>query len=179
MEKEIYNDFDELFSAAHYNRAIPEYFDNLLDDLQKFQYNSIKNIYGLDFGDWLNRNIPDWSSQNNCHICSVLHENKTSAKMRGHLGTELINKSETVLSVKKINDTSEVKAEYCRNLDFETFYFCVKDGLPEYCEPTGQPKNEDKLKELFFEILSNHDTKNYADLVKDYAEKAKKSIWFV
>lgn len=74
-----------------------------------------------------------WSKLKDLHIMTVLHQNKGDTNARGHLGTELVNKSETVLSVAKIKDTelSEVKAEFCRNLDFKPFAFGVdSEGLP-------------------------------------------------
>ncbi len=39
-----------------------------------------------------------WTELHNIHICTVIHENYGSAKARGHIGTELANKAETVNS---------------------------------------------------------------------------------
>lgn len=76
-----------------------------------------------------------WSVQYECHITMVLHLNKGNADVRGHLGTEAINKSEVVISVNKLDDGSGsaiVSAEYCRGLPFNDF--CVvrqENGIPE------------------------------------------------
>ena len=40
-----------------------------------------------------------WSYEKSCHICCVLHQNKADDNARGHIGTELVNKSESILSV--------------------------------------------------------------------------------
>jgi hypothetical protein len=105
------------------------------------------------------------SSVYNCHVCTVLHENKGNNDLRRHAGTELQNKCETVISVEKDGDLSAVSQKYCRNIPFEKFYFRINaEGLPEYCEPEIKPKNTDKLKELFTEILPENTTASYAEL---------------
>jgi hypothetical protein len=115
------------------------------------------------------------SSQINCHICVVLHENKASDTLRGHLGTEVVNKSETVITVKcDDGNISEVSPAYCRNLPFDKFYFRVNEsGLPEHCNPEKKPKSTDKLSSLFSELLPATVTLAYADLRAKLMETAK------
>jgi len=76
-----------------------------------------------------------WTETYNIHIIVVLHENPGSDKARGHIGTELTNKAETViaLEVDKFNDSvSIVNAGFCRNKPFESFAFMITDdGLPQ------------------------------------------------
>lgn len=76
-----------------------------------------------------------WSSGFNVHIHTVLHLNKGDDNTRGHIGTELNNKAETVLQVTKSQtdaDISEVKAMHIRDKDFEPFAFRInEDSLPE------------------------------------------------
>lgn len=74
-----------------------------------------------------------WSYEKKCHICCVLHQNKADENARGHIGTEIVNKSETVISVNKfLRDTrySEVKSVYTRGAEIQDFYFSIEDGLP-------------------------------------------------
>lgn len=105
------------------------------------------------------------SSVYNCHICVVLHENKIDNSLRGHAGTELQNKSETVISVEADGNISAVAPKYCRNIPFEKFYFHVNEsGLPEYCDPEIKPKNTDKLKEQFTEIFTEQAVLSYVDM---------------
>jgi hypothetical protein len=68
----------------------------------------------------------------NCHLCLVLHMNKGDNNARGHLGTELMNKAETIISVNKEKGSnfSDVSPEYMRDEEFESFQFTIKDGLP-------------------------------------------------
>jgi len=74
-----------------------------------------------------------WSEELNIHIITVLHQNKGDNNARGHLGTELTNKSETVTAVSKGEDKSVsiISAEYCRDKEFEPIAFIIDlDGLP-------------------------------------------------
>jgi len=114
------------------------------------------------------------SSENNCHICAVLHENKGNNSLRGHAGTELQNKSESVISVEADGDVSVVSPKYCRNIPFDKFYFRINEnGLPEYCNHETKPKNTDKLKELFVELLPENVTLNYAEMRNKVMGKCK------
>lgn len=76
-----------------------------------------------------------WSSEYNLHIHTVLHLNKGDDNTRGHIGTELNNKAETVLQITKSSkdvDISEVKAMHIRDKDFQPFAFRINDdALPE------------------------------------------------
>jgi hypothetical protein len=77
-----------------------------------------------------------WCALNNIHILNILHQNKGDANARGHLGSELTNKAETVLSVNLTPDKTitTVEAEYSREMDFDTFSFIInEDSLPEIC----------------------------------------------
>ena len=72
------------------------------------------------------------------HIHTILHQNKGDENARGHIGTELNNKAETVLLVEKDkgnSDISHVSAMHIRAMDFEPFAFCINDrALPELAE---------------------------------------------
>lgn len=99
------------------------------------------------------------SSMYGCHIMCVLHTNPNSDKARGHLGSTLMRKAETVIFVHKVGERSVVEPQYCRNLPFERFAFmveeipdaaekgemCVGLGLPVECElpnEKGQKSND-------------------------------------
>jgi len=87
------------------------------------------------------------------HIHVILHQNKGDDNARGHLGTELINKAETVIQVEKDkndHDISKVEAVHIRTKEFEPFAFRINDGgLPEVVgnyvfeeSSSGRPKKE-------------------------------------
>ena len=76
-----------------------------------------------------------WSSEYILHIHCVLHLNKGDDNVRGHIGTELSNKAETVLVINKSNldaAVSEVRPLNIRDKEFKPFAFRINEnGLPE------------------------------------------------
>ena len=72
-----------------------------------------------------------WTSVYELHIHTVLHLNKNDNNPRGHIGTELENKAETVLIISKNtmnNSVSEVKPMHMRDKEFTTFDFHIDDN---------------------------------------------------
>ena len=96
-----------------------------------------------------------WSEEKNILITTVLHQNKGDNNARGHIGTELNNKAETVLSISKSTDNemvSIVQAEMCRNLEPQSFAFEIdNNGIPYISDYDVTSKSSKKLtkKELF------------------------------
>jgi len=83
----------------------------------------------------------------NIHIITVIHHNKTDNFIRGHLGTELMNKAETVIDVEK-NDSSKnisvIKPQMMRDMEFEPFsIFIDEKGFPQIQEHNYKEKAED------------------------------------
>lgn len=76
-----------------------------------------------------------WSFDYDIHIATVLHQNKGDGNSRGHIGTELNNKAETILRVtkdEKDGSVSWIEEVFGRGKGFEKFAFQVNDeGLPE------------------------------------------------
>ena len=97
-----------------------------------------------------------WSSQYNLHIHTVLHLNKGDDNVRGHIGTELNHKAETVLQISKNEmdgSMSEVHASLIRDRDFPPFAFRINpQGLPELVEDFD-PRTKAKLKIFDYENM--------------------------
>jgi hypothetical protein len=76
-----------------------------------------------------------WTSDYKIHIVIVIHTNKGDGNARGHLGSELMNKAETAVSVTKDTANEQVsfcKPEFTRGREFDPFAFRYGDtGLPE------------------------------------------------
>lgn len=79
--------------------------------------------------------LMQWTDERQIHIHTILHQNKADENARGHIGTELNNKAETVLEVAKDkfdNNISTVQAVHIRAMDFLPFAFRINDdALPE------------------------------------------------
>ena len=120
-----------------------------------------------------------WSEERNILITTVLHQNKGDNNARGHIGTELNNKAETVLSISKSTDNemvSIVAPEMCRNIEPQSFAFEIdQNGIPYISDYEINQKQEKKMskKELFeyykFEIL-NDIFINYTDIGMGYGQ---------
>lgn len=120
-----------------------------------------------------------WSEERNILIVTVLHQNKGDNNARGHIGSELNNKAETVLSITKSTDNemvSIVAPEMCRNLEPQSFAFEIdQNGIPYISDFEINQKQEKKMtkKELFeyykFEIL-NDIFINYTDIGMGYGQ---------
>lgn len=95
------------------------------------------NTNDLKESDELVTNLRIWATENNCHICNVIHQNPNDiqTKMKGHLGTKLQDKSEIVIgvSVDKENENNRiVQSLASRNRKPEPFEFTITEtGLPE------------------------------------------------
>lgn len=103
-----------------------------------------------------------WSSEYDNHILCVLHSNPGGEKARGHLGSALLRKSETVMLVKADGAASVVSPQYCRNEPFPEFAFLINaDGLPEACSiPVPQPKED-----VFTEVMECGKVYAHSELV--------------
>ena len=83
------------------------------------------------------------STEYNCHIMSVLHTNPNSDKARGHIGSTLQRKAETMIYVRKVGERSVVEPQFCRNEEFAPFAFHItEEGLPEECEMPNERESE-------------------------------------
>lgn len=94
----------------------------------------IKDINSPDESTMISSKLLKWSEQSGAHILTVLHENPKDGKLRGHIGTELMNKAETILRVEKLEDdprVSKITCEMVRGLDFDDIYFTINDNIPE------------------------------------------------
>jgi hypothetical protein len=132
----------------------------------------------------------NWTEEKNIHVMTVLHQNKNDNNARGHLGTELTNKAETVLSIAKYTkdeSISTVEPEYCRDKEFDPFAFTINtDGLPEIVDGREQQLNEKKniIKEigdkdifsLLTECFSKADNIKYAELIRKIKLAARETL---
>ena len=122
--------------------------------------------------------ILKWCASKQIHIMTALHMNKGDDNVRGHIGTELVNKSEMVISVVKEKDETitTIKAYYSRGEPFNSFSFCVgDDGLPRLTEvnrPAATRKADLELSR-FEHVFNGHQRMNHALMVERFKEAAK------
>jgi hypothetical protein len=94
----------------------------------------LKSINNEESATNLTDDLLQWTSKVKCHIVCVLHENKNSETARGHIGTELINKAESVISIRKSDNnsmSSEIVPTFTRGKEFQNFAFTISEsGIP-------------------------------------------------
>lgn len=118
----------------------------------------LTNTNNLEESEALVSELLTLSTIYSCHIMCVLHTNPNSDKARGHLGSTLMRKAETVLFVHRVGEISLVEPQYCRNMPFERFAFRVDEvenseecgersiglGIPVECDmPSDNGTKED------------------------------------
>jgi hypothetical protein len=152
MLKGVLNNI-EIFALRPYmpekRTAMIEYY--LAKQKGKYSFVIIDGAVDLlyDFNDLkeskqISTKFMEWSANYNCHINTILHTNNDQNYARGHLGSELMNKSETVFRITKIDDNiSSVNCEMSRNAGFKEFQFNIEKGLPKRLDiPTGFYDND-------------------------------------
>lgn len=86
------------------------------------------------------------TKQYNCHISTVIHQNKNDNFATGHLGSSIMKKAELLISVMKAKDSiglSDVTCDLSRGVDFEPFCFSINaDGIPEVSGIPVPKRNE-------------------------------------
>ena len=126
-----------------------------------------------------------WTSKYDLHIHCVLHLNKNDNNTRGHIGTELENKAETVLIISKNKqdaNISEVRPMHMRDKEFSSWAFHIDDNsLPvldvgyhiTVVKPKDKPLTslpDDVHTMVLQKIFSKSTPQRYVDLVKALGE---------
>lgn len=121
-----------------------------------------------------------WSEEKNIHVIVVLHQNKGDNNARGHLGTEVINKAESTISVTRdVQDSSIsiVEAEYCRDKDFRPFAFKIDErGIP-YVLNDWQPPKEGKRTQSPFDYPKEAHIKILKEVFRRSPKPKYQELW--
>lgn len=130
----------EIIEAAI--NAYPDTFAIVIDGTRDLVNSINDESEATKIATWLMR----IAETKNIGIINLVHQNKgkEDSTVRGHLGTELVNKSESIIEVKKDDDNKDVSLVSpleSRDKDFESFYIGYIDGLPALTDgPVKQSK---------------------------------------
>lgn len=117
----------------------------------------------------LSSKLLKWTIEYNIHIVVVIHQNKSDGFARGHLGSELVNKAETVFAInlcKNDPETREVIAEDTRNMPLADVFFTIENNLPVITNrPVSNEKGNEKIKPD--KVPKNDHKKMIEDFIKD------------
>ena len=112
-----------------------------------------RNTNDLEESDALVTELMALSTLAETHILCVLHTNPGSDKARGHLGSSLQRKAETVIFVHRVGDCSVVEPQFCRNEPFERFAFTIsEEGIPELCDLPRAVENRNPVVALLGDL---------------------------
>lgn len=120
--------------------------------------------------------LMQWTSEQNIHIQTVFHLNKGDDNARGHIGTELNNKAETVLQITKDNTITErsiVVPSIIRSKPFEKFAFRLKEVENDICIPQidlSYSDNERKSHRFSYQELSTNEHRKALEQVFSTSE---------
>lgn len=112
----------------------------------------------------------------NVAILTVLHENKNDENMRGHVGSELLNKCSEVWQIKKVDDVFEVEQTENRNQASKliNYSFKYEDDLPLLVDSIPSQnrveKTWQKKFESFYRCLQPGVRLSYTHLTEAYRE---------
>lgn len=112
-----------------------------------YSFNNISLVVIDGIADLMNKGVNDeeeaikvvgklmkWSQERNIHIITVLHQNKGDNNAKGHLGSQLTQKCETVLSIEKDEKDktiSKVESTFSRGIGIESLFISIDDlGMP-------------------------------------------------
>ena len=114
--------------------TIPDLGLVIIDGIRDFLYDINSSSESTD----IISKFMQWTDDRQIHIHTVLHQNKNDEHARGHIGTELNNKAETIMQVevdKEDKTVSVVEAVHIRDHEFEPFAFRInEEAMPESVE---------------------------------------------
>ena len=113
---------------------IPDLGLVIIDGIRDFLYDINSSSESTD----IISKFMQWTDDRQIHIHTVLHQNKNDEHARGHIGTELNNKAETIMQIevdKEDKTVSVVEAVHIRDREFEPFAFRInEEAIPELVE---------------------------------------------
>jgi hypothetical protein len=92
-----------------------------------------------------------WTAERNIHIITVVHQNKGDNNAKGHLGSLILQKAETVLAIEKDGEISKVEPTHSRGIDIAPISFSINEyGIPYFVDyATSNSSNHLKKKSPF------------------------------
>lgn len=153
MTKDALNDLFEVYALRPY--SVPERQQIVKKIAENFKENDLVIVDGArdllsdinnpgDANEVLNL-FMKITDEKKVGLVTVLHQNKNDQNARGHLGSELTNKSETVIEILPSSQNEEIvliEPNQCRNKPFSKVAFRWNDnGIPVFVDPPVVTKN--------------------------------------
>lgn len=145
----------------------------------------IPDINNMEQASDIIQKLMEWTATHKIHIIVVLHQNKTDNRVRGHIGTELMNKCETLVKVSLQPGNKEITIvdfDLTKNLSPEPFAFTIgNDNLLQSIDipekekhknkkPESSEVKQEKYKSVLKEIFSYSKSFNQTQLIRKFKE---------
>jgi hypothetical protein len=149
----------------------------VFDGSSDFLKNTNDNVESSEFIDWIN------TFDDNIALAFTIHTNPSDEKPRGHLGSELLRKCESVLIAKKQDNIFELTTEFDNGKNRHG----RKESLNyKYCEdadmfistdekPMPKQKSNEKYNQMAIEIWGEKSTMYFAEIVEAIEKKTGKT----
>jgi AAA domain len=105
-----------------------------------------------------------WTHELKIHIITVVHQNKGDNNAKGHLGSLILQKAETVLSIEKEGEISKVESSHSRGIETPPLSFSIdENGLPYFVDYTHSTTTNNRKKSL----PRDHKKEVHHEILKD------------
>jgi len=116
-----------------------------------------------------------WTFELNIHIITIVHQNKGNENAKGHLGSFVMQKAETILSVTKDRDISIVETTAARGLDIAPISFSInEDDIPQFVDYTP-PISSKRATDPFSILVETHKL-HLKEIFKNNTELSRREI---
>lgn len=89
--------------------------------------------------------VMKWTDDKMFHLMTIVHQNSTTSKATGHLGSSILKKAETVCNLANVDGRVDVSFPYTRGFPINNFSFEInQDGLP-YMPNNSMPVSKPQI----------------------------------
>jgi hypothetical protein len=91
----------------------------------------VADFYDLKESNAIIHRLMKWTDDKKFHLMTIVHQNSTTNKATGHLGSSILKKAETVCNLANVDGRVDVTFPYTRGFPIDNFSFEINgDGLP-------------------------------------------------
>lgn len=123
----------ERIETIEYALYESEYKDNIQFVIIDGIGDLVRDVNDIKEATFIVEKLMRWTSDKNCHILNIIHTNPGTNKPKGHLGTFIMQKAETIAQLEYVNEReSNISFPYTRNYPIESLVMGVDDNHLPY-----------------------------------------------
>ena len=127
----------------------------------------IEDTNNLESSEKLVSNLLTMASKYNCGLITIVHSNPSSDKVRGHLGSCLERKAESIILLDRTGiNRIKLRPKETRNKPFEPLYIAINDnGDPELINSDNRPQTAEDWLLFLMEPNKEYRNRDLVDMV--------------